>query len=99
LLQNISIARLEELFKSKGTKNSFFGKIFVLIGRFGVSMIFLGSWVGLSLQIPSGSLHTNFPLHFGGTYHTFFGKLFVLFGRYVLIYILGFWVEPANSVG
>jgi hypothetical protein len=54
-------------------------------------------------QIPSGSLHTNFWLLFFfkvPTKHTFFGKIFALIGRFgVPVNFLGFWVEPANSVG
>jgi hypothetical protein len=45
-----------------GTKHSFVWKIFVLIGRFGVLIIFLGFWVEPANSAPSGSPHTNFWL-------------------------------------
>jgi hypothetical protein len=42
-------------FHLKGTKQIFFGKIFVLICRFGVPAIYLGFWVG-----PANSVRAYF---------------------------------------
>jgi hypothetical protein len=56
----------------------------------------------LSLQILSAIPHTNFWLlfFFKVLNILFFGKMFGLIGRFgVLIIVLGFWVEPANSPG
>jgi hypothetical protein len=40
------------------------------------------------------------PFHLKGTKHTFLGKILVLIGSFgVPAIFLGFWVEPANSVG
>jgi hypothetical protein len=78
----------------------FFWKIFVLIGIFGVPIIFLGFWVEPANFVGQPPYEFLAPLHFSGTKLTFFGNIFVLIGRFgVPIIFFGFWVEPANSVG
>jgi hypothetical protein len=77
----------------------FFWKTFVLIGIFGVPIIFLGFKVE---QIPSGSSHTNFWIlyTFKVLNIVFLGIfLFWLVDLMFRQFCLTFWVELANSVG